>query len=159
MTVVLIIVGILLMLVGLAGLILPAVPGAPLIVAGALAMAAAHDFTRIGVFTLVVIGVLALLSMVLDHAITLLGAKRAGASAWGMFGAVLGLLVGLFFGLPGIIVGPAIGAVVFEYWRNPNFTQASRAGMGVFLGFLVGTLVKYAVAFAIIGIVVFAYLV
>ena len=159
MTVVLIIVGILLILVGLAGLILPALPGAPLIVAGALAIAAAHDFTRIGVFTLVLIGVLALLSMVADHAITLLGARRAGASAWGMFGAVLGLLVGLFFGLPGIIVGPAIGAVIFEYWRNPNFTQASRAGMGVFLGFLVGTLVKYAVAFAIIGIVVFAYLV
>jgi uncharacterized protein YqgC (DUF456 family) len=158
-TALLIIIGILLILVGLAGLILPALPGAPLIFAGALAIAAAHDFTRIGVFTLVVIGLLALMSMVLDHAITLLGARRAGASAWGMLGAVLGLLVGFFFGLPGIIVGPAVGAVVFEYWQNPNFTQASRAGMGVFIGFLVGTLVKYTLAFAIIGIVVFAYLV
>jgi uncharacterized protein len=159
MTVLLIILGILLILVGMAGLILPALPGAPLIFAGALAIAYAHDFTRIGVFTLVVIGLLALMSMVLDHAITLLGARRAGASAWGMFGAVVGLLVGLTFGLPGIIIGPAIGAVVFEYWRNPDFTRASRAGMGVFIGFLVGTLVKYALAFAILGIVIFAYVV
>src|SRR3954470_12491796 len=132
-------VGALLLAAGLAGLLLPAVPGMPLMFAGALAIAAADGFTRVGWLTLALIGVLAVAGFVVDHAATVLGARKAGASGWGLAGAVLGLVVGLAFGLPGIVLGPAIGAVLLEYAKNQEFRRAAKAGAGVFVGFVVGT--------------------
>jgi hypothetical protein len=149
--------GVLLMLAGLAGLLLPALPGMPLVFAGALAVAAADGFARVGWFPLTVIALLAVLGIVVDHAAGVLGARKAGASWWGMAGAVLGLLVGLPFGLPGIILGPGIGAVALEYARNQEFRRAAKAGGGVLLGFLVGTVLKYAIAAVMIGVLVLAY--
>lgn len=153
----LLLLGVALLLVGLAGLLLPALPGMPLLFAGALAVAAADGFTRIGWFTLAVIALLAAGGFLVDHLASLLGARRAGASGWGMAGAVVGLLVGLPFGLPGIVLGPGIGAVVLEYARDQEFRRAARAGTGVFVGFLVGTVLKYAIAAVIIGVLAFAY--
>jgi hypothetical protein len=153
----LLLLGVALLLVGLAGLLLPALPGMPLLFAGALAVAAADGFTRIGWLTLTVIAVLAAGGFLVDHLASLLGARRAGASGWGLAGAVIGLLVGLPFGLPGIVLGPGIGAVVLEYARDQEFRRAARAGTGVFVGFLVGTVLKYAIAAVIIGVLAFAY--
>jgi uncharacterized protein len=157
MTIGLLLLGIALLLVGLAGLLVPVLPGMPLLFAGALAIAAADGFARVGWFTLAVIAALAAGGFLVDHAASLLGARTAGASRWGMAGAVIGLLVGLPFGLVGIVLGPAIGAVALEYSRDQEFRRAARAGTGVFVGFLVGTVLKYAIAAAIIGVLAFAF--
>jgi len=158
MTFLLALLGVLALVVGLAGLLLPAIPGMPLLFAGAVLLAWAEGFTRIGYFTLGVIAALALLGSAIDYAASVLGARHGGASRWGLLGAVAGLIVGLPFGLPGLILGPALGAVLLEYARDREFRQAARAGAGVFLGFVIGTVAKYAVAAAIIGLLVLAYL-
>ena len=157
MTPLLFVLGVLLIVAGLAGLLLPAVPGAPLIFAGSLAIAWSDGFTRVGWLPLTFIGVLGVAGMVLDQAAALLGARTAGASRWGVIGAVVGLLVGLPFGLPGIVLGPAIGATAFEYYKDPNARRAATAGVGVMIGFLVGTALKYAFALAMIGILIVSY--
>jgi len=153
----LLLLGIVLLLAGLAGLLLPALPGMPLLFAGALAIAAADGFIRVGWLTLLVVAVLAVGGVLVDHAAGVLGARKAGASGWGMAGAVIGLLAGLPFGLPGIVLGPGIGAVALEYARDHEFRRAARAGTGVFVGFLVGTVLKYAIGAVIIGVLAFAY--
>ena len=99
-------IGVILIAVGLAGLLLPLLPGMPLVFLGAVAIAAADGFTRVGYLSLALIAVLAVIGSVLDHVAGVLGAKRGGASRWGMAGAVLGLIVGLPFGLPGLVFGP-----------------------------------------------------
>src|SRR4051794_14704914 len=129
----------------------------PLMFAGALAIAAADGFTRVGWLTLALIGVLAVVGFLVDHAATVLGARKAGASGWGLAGAVLGLVVGLAFGLPGIVLGPAIGAVLLEYAKNQEFRRAAKAGAGVFVGFVVGTVLKYTIAVVMLGLLAFAY--
>ena len=89
----------------------------------------------------------------------MLGAKRMGATPWGLLGAVVGTVVGLFFGLPGLILGPAAGAIGFEYWKDPNFKKATQAGAGVVIGFALGVVAKCAIALTMLGIAVVAYLV
>jgi uncharacterized protein len=88
-----------------------------------------------------------------------LGARAFGSSAWAMVGGAVGVVVGLFFGLPGIILGPALGATVFELWKDPHLGRAARAGAGALVGFLVGTVVKIALAFVMIGLVAIALIV
>jgi uncharacterized protein len=154
----LLLLGALLVVVGLVGLLLPGLPGMPLVFLGAVAVAAADGFVRVGVLSLVAIALLALAGSVVDYAASVLGARRAGASRWGLAGAVLGLVVGLFFGLPGLILGPGIGAVTLEYARDQEFRRAAKAGAGVFVGFLLGTVLKYTFACAAVGLLIFAYL-
>jgi uncharacterized protein len=149
--------GALLIAIGLAGLLLPAVPGTPLIVVGSVLIAWADGFARVGWMALTAIVLLGIAGVVLDQAAALLGARTAGASKWGVAGAIVGLLVGLPFGLPGIVLGPALGATVFEYYKDPDMRRAATAGAGVFVGFLVGTALKYAFAAAMIGILIAAY--
>ena len=154
---ILLVAGLLLLAVGLAGLLLPAVPGMPLLFGGAVAIAAADDFTRVGWLTLMLLAVLAVAGFLVDHAATVLGARKAGASGWGLAGAMLGLVVGLAFGLPGIVLGPAVGAVSLEYAKNQEFRRAAKAGAGVFVGFVVGTVLKYTIAVVMLGLLAFAY--
>lgn len=151
------VIGAALIVAGFVGLLVPALPGTPLVFGGILLIAWADGFARIGPLTLVAVAVLGLLSWVVDYAAGVLGARRAGASRWGMVGAFLGLVVGLFFGLPGLIVGPAVGAMLLEYAKDPDFRRATRAGAGVFVGFLLGTAVKYALAVAMVGLAAAAY--
>jgi hypothetical protein len=156
--VLLILLGSALILVGLAGVMLPALPGTPLIAIGGTLVAWAGDFTRVGWLPLLAIWVLGLASVVVDHVAGVLGARRAGASWWGMAGAVLGLLLGLPFGIIGIVLGPAIGATALEYAKDPDMRRAAHAGLGVFVGFVVGTALKYAFAVAMIGVLVLAWI-
>jgi uncharacterized protein YqgC (DUF456 family) len=149
--------GVIIVLVGLAGLVLPALPGTPLIVGGLALIAWADGFTRISGLTLALIALLGSAGWVMDYITGVLGARRAGASRWGVAGAAIGLVAGLPFGLPGLVLGPGLGAALFEYLRDPDFGRALRAGGGVLIGFLVGTVVKYTIAFAMIGIAAFAY--
>lgn len=149
--------GVLLVVAGIAGLVLPLLPGTILIFLGAIALAAADSFTRIGWPMLVFIGIVFVLSVLADTAAGVLGAKRFGASRWGLIGATAGILLGLPFGLIGIVLGPIVGAVVLEWLREPSLRQASRAGVGVLVGFVVGTAVKYAAALTMVGALVLAY--
>jgi uncharacterized protein len=158
MSIGLLLLGVALIVVGFAGLLLPVLPGMPLVFFGALAVAAADGFVRVGVFPLVLIAMLALTGTVVEHAASLVGARRGGASRWGFLGAVLGLVVGMFFGLPGLLLGPGIGAVALEYARDQEFRRAATAGAGAFIGFLLGTVLKYAFACAAVGVLIFAYL-
>ena len=150
--------GVLLLAAGLAGLILPALPGMPLVFVGAVAIAAADGFTRVGYVSLAVLAVLAIAGMVLDHLAGVLGARRFGASRWGIIGSIAGLLVGLPFGLPGIVFGPALGALALEFARDRELRKAARAGTGVLVGFVLGTIGKYAIASVMIGLLALAYL-
>lgn len=149
--------GLLLVLVGLVGLLLPAIPGSPLIFLGIVLVAWADAFTKIGVTTLVWLGLLALLAFAVDYVAGALGAKSFGASRWGIVGAAVGTVVGLFFGLPGLLLGPAVGAVAFEYWKDPDFKRAATAGAGVVIGYAAGIVLKCAIAFTMLGIAAAAY--
>ena len=151
-------VGVMLIAAGLAGLLLPLLPGMPLVFLGAVAIAAADGFTRVGYLSLALIAVLGIIGSVLDHVAGVLGAKRGGASKWGMIGAVIGLVVGLPFGLPGLVLGPALGAAALELARDQELRRAARASTGVLIGFVLGTIVKYAIACVILGILTLAYM-
>lgn len=141
-----------LVLAGVAGLLLPVLPGAPLLFAGLLVAAWTEDFAYVGVWTLTLIAALALLTYAVDFAATALGAKRFGASKRAVIGAVVGGLVGLFFGLPGILLGPFIGAVVGELTAQRALRDAGRAGLGATLGLVFGVAAKLALAFSMLGV-------
>jgi len=139
-------------IVGLIGVVMPALPGHILILAGLIVGAWANGFTRVGVWTLVVLGIIALASYGVDFVAVALGAKRLGASPRAMTGAALGTIAGLFFGLPGVIVGPFVGAVIGELTTNRDLAKAGKAGVAAWIGFAIGTAVKVALAFLMIGI-------
>jgi len=141
----------LLVLVGLAGLVLPMLPGAPIIFLGLLLDAWADDFEHAGLGTMVVVGLFALLTYAVDFAASTFGAKRFGASNRAAIGAGLGAMVGVFFGLPGILLGPFVGAVVGELTVQRNLNSAGRAGAGATMGLIVGAALKWALAAAMIG--------
>jgi uncharacterized protein YqgC (DUF456 family) len=147
----------LLIVAGIAGTVLPALPGIPLVFAGLVVGAWADDFERVGWVTLSVLGLLALASLAIDFAATAMGAKRVGATRKALVGAALGTLVGLFFGIPGLIVGPFLGAVAGEILSHGEWRRATSAGVGTWVGLLFGTLAKIALAFAMLGVFVFAF--
>jgi len=142
--------------VGVAGVVVPALPGSALLVVGALLVAWAEGFTRVSGWTVAACAVLGVVIWAVDFAAAALGAKAFGASRWAVLGAGLGLLVGFFLGLPGIILGPAVGAIALEYLRDPNFDRALKAGFGAFLGFVLGSVVKVTLAFVLVGTVALA---
>lgn len=143
---------IVLIVIGIAGLVLPAVPGAPLLFAGLWLAAWADNFHYIGWGTLVILGILAVLTYVVDFAATAFGAQRFGALKRAIFGAALGALVGLFFGLPGVLLGPFVGAVIGELSGQRGLHAATRAGIGATIGLALGVAAKLALAFSMMGI-------
>ena len=150
----------LLILAGLAGTLLPALPGLPLMFAGMLLAAWADGFGEIGGWTLGLLAVLTLVSVGVDVMSTALGARRVGASKLAMLGAAIGTLVGgIVFSLPGLILGPFVGAVAGELIRGKQLHEASKVGVGTWIGLALGTALKLALAFAMLGIFAFALLV
>ena len=139
---------------GLAGTIIPALPGVPLVFAGLLLGAWAGDFIQVGWTTIGILGALTALAWLVDFLAAAMGAKRLGASQRAFWGAAFGAFVGIFFGLPGIILGPFVGAVVAEISAGRTVQQASRAGYGAWIGVVVGTAAKLAIAFLMVGIFV-----
>jgi uncharacterized protein YqgC (DUF456 family) len=139
---------------GFAGLILPAIPGIPLVFAGLVLLAWAENFAYVGWLTLTLLGMLALLSYGVDFLAAAFGAKKFGASSRAVAGAALGALAGLFFGLPGIVLGPFIGAVIGEFSGRASARTSMKAGVGATLGLLFGALLKIALAFTLLGVFV-----
>jgi len=147
-------------LAGLAGTVLPALPGLPLVFAGMLLAAWTDHFTRISGWTVGLLALLTLVSVAVDVAATAMGAKRVGAGKLAMFGAALGtLLGGIFFNIPGLIIGPFLGAMAAELIPGRKLAHASKIGFGTWIGLAVGTALKLALAFAMLGVFVLALLV
>lgn len=153
---------VILMLVGIAGTVLPALPGLPLVFAGMFLAAWAGHFEQVGGWTLAVLGLLTLLSIGIDLMASALGAKRVGASKPALIGALLGTFAGLAFGFVGVFVGPFVGALLGELaWLRGvggrELGQATKVGLGTWLGIVVGTILKLGVAFVMVGLFVVAW--
>lgn len=146
---------VILVLVGLAGLVLPALPGPPLLFGGLLLAAWIEGFVYVGTGTLIALGVMAVLMFLADLAATAFGAKRFGASRRAAVGAAIGALLGLFMGLVGVVVGPFIGAVVGELSGSAGLRAAGRAGVGATIGLAIGAAVKLALGVAMIAVFLF----
>lgn len=145
---------IVLVVTGLAGIVLPMIPGAPLLFAGLWVAAWAEGFRYAGLWTLVTLGILAALTYGVDLWATMFGVKRFGASKHAVIGAVVGSIVGIFLGLPGVLFGPFIGAVIGELSARRDLHSATRAGLGATIGLALGAALKLALALAMIGIFV-----
>jgi uncharacterized protein YqgC (DUF456 family) len=141
---------------GIAGLLLPALPGPPLLLAGFVLAAWAEGFEKVGWPALLGIAALGLLASFIDFAAGSFGAKRFGASKSGMTGALIGSLVGIFFGLPGVLLGPLLGAIAGELIARRSPEAASRAGVGAALGLAIGAAAKLGLAFMMIGVFLLA---
>ncbi len=152
------IVAIALIVAGIVGALLPALPGAPLVFAGLVLAAWIDDFNEVGWLPLSVAGVLMVLTFVADFAATAMGAKRVGASGLAIAGAAIGTIVGIFGGLIGIVLGPFIGAVLGELASGKSVLRAGHVGVATWVGFIVGTLVRLVLVFAMVGLFVVAYL-
>ncbi|MBC7709274.1 MAG: DUF456 domain-containing protein [Rhizobacter sp.] len=149
---------VLLIIVGLAGTVLPALPGTILVLGGIVLSAWLDDFTRVKWWVVTIIAVLAVAAWVTDYLATIMGAKKAGASTLAIVGAALGTIAGIFMGLIGVLFMPFVGAVIGELIAQKNVKQAAKVGFATWLGLLIGTVVKLVLVFMMIGIFVAALL-
>jgi uncharacterized protein YqgC (DUF456 family) len=156
---------VLLIALGVAGTVLPALPGTAFVFGGILLGAWIDDFQRVGVWVVVVVAVLALLSWLLDYVAGLLGARRAGASRLALVGAAVGTVVGLFMGLVGVLFMPLVGAAIGEAIarrqeadRAGAGLQAVKVGVATWLGMMAGMVAKVVLSFVMIGIFTVALL-
>ena len=151
-----------LVLIGLAGIVLPAIPGLPLVFGGMVLAAWAGGFAKIGLGTLVALGVLTVLSVAVDFWAAALGAKRVGASRLALVGAVLGTFAGIFFGPVGLFVGPFAGAATGELLHGRRLDpdgvgQAAKVGIGTWLGIVFGIALKLMLALSMLGLFAWAW--
>lgn len=150
---------VLLVLIGLVGTVVPALPGPPLVFAGLLLAAWADGFQHVGWPSLIVMALLLLATIAVDLLASALGARHVGASPLAVAGAVLGTLVGLFFGLPGLLLGPLAGAMLGQFVSRPDWRQAGKVGLATWLGLLVGGAVRAALTLSMIAVFAVAYFV
>ncbi|WP_349812546.1 DUF456 domain-containing protein [Xanthomonas arboricola] len=146
-----------LVLIGLAGVVLPALPGLPLVFAGLLVAAWADGFARVGWAALVILGLMTALSFAIDFLATVYGAQRVGASKAALWGSVIGSVVGIFFMPIGLFVGPFAGAWLGEYWQTRKSDQATKVGFGTWLGIVFGTATKLALGLCMLGVLAIAW--
>jgi len=144
-------------LVGLAGMVLPALPGVPLVFAGLLLAAWSDGFQHVGGLSILLLAALTLIAVLADLVASAFGTRLAGASGWAFAGAALGAVVGLFFGIPGLILGPFLGALGAEWLIFRNFRRAAKAGGGAAIGLLIGAAVKVSVVFTMFGVFALAW--
>lgn len=159
MTVALWILAAIAVLLGLAGVVLPAVPGLPLLFGGLWLAAWLDGFSKVGPTTVGLLAALALLGWAAEYAASALGVKRVGASAAAIAGAALGTLLGIFGGLPGLVLGPMIGAALGEWVARRDHRQATRAGIAAGLGFIAAVAAKLGIATAMLAVFAFSWLV
>lgn len=156
-----------LIIAGILGTILPALPGLPLMFIGMLLAAWVDDFQRIEIWVLVVLGLLTAVSFLVDFAATAMGAKKVGASRMAIAGAMIGMVVGLFMGIVGVFIVPFIGAVIGEMlhrrqwsreqWSREHVSESAKVGLGTWLGIVLGIVLKLGLAFTMLGVFVVAW--
>lgn len=162
-----IVVAILLVVIGIAGTILPMLPGVPLVFAGLLLAAWHGGFDQVSILTMVIIGVIALLAWVIDFVASIATAKKFGASKYALWGAGIGAVVGIAGGIVGLIIGPAIGAVIGELISHKSATEqitskeattkATTVGIAAGLGFVLALAVKIVLALTMLAVFAYAY--
>lgn len=145
-----------LFIVGLAGTILPALPGTLFVFLGVLLGAWIDDFALVGKTTVIIAALLCLLAQALDYVAAMLGAKRVGASKEAVIGALIGTVAGIMGGLVGLLFFPLIGAAIGEFIANSDVRRAGNVGMATWLGMIAGTVLKLVLAFITIGLFVVA---
>jgi uncharacterized protein YqgC (DUF456 family) len=148
-----------LIVLGLLGTVLPALPGTALVLAGIFLGAWIDDFVHVGWPSLTVITLLAVLAWALEYVAGLLGANRAGASRQALIGAALGTVAGVFMGLVGIVFMPLVGAAAGEYLARRDQQRAVKVGLWTWLGLMAGLLAKVVIAFMMVGIFIGALLI
>jgi len=151
--------GALLIVGGLVGAILPSLPGIPMVFGGIWLVAAVDDYRHLGLWWLLLIGALGTVGVIVDFVAGTLGAKRVGASKRALWGASLGTLVGMFFGIPGILIGPFAGALIGELSSGTSVLRSAHVGIGTWIGLLLGALVKLVISLVMVGLFGFAMLV
>ncbi len=158
MSTILWILAILLVITGMAGIVLPALPGVVLVFIGLLLAAWADGFRMVGWVTIFFIAGLMVLALLSDVLATTLGVKRVGASRWAVVGSLAGMVIGIFLGLVGILIGPFFGAAAGEYLARGDARQAGRAGLATWAGIILGTAVKLALALSMIALFIASYI-
>ena len=149
---------ILLVIAGIVGTVLPVIPGALFVFAGLLVAAWADGFARVGFGGLAIVAALGLLTLLVDLAGSVLGAKRVGASRQALAGAAIGAVLGIFFGIPGLILGPLVGAVLGELLARGGLVRAGKVGLATSLGLLLAAVAKLVLAFAMVATFLAFYL-
>jgi len=143
---ILVVVGVIIMILGIIGCLVPVLPGPPLNFLGLLLL----HFTKFGHFTtltLIIFGGIAVIVTVLDYLVPMWGTRKFGGSKYGTRGAAIGLIIGFFLGPLGIIIGPLLGAFTGEMIFKDDFKYAVKAGFGSLVGFLTGVGLKLAASF------------
>ena len=148
---------VLIIIAGLAGTVSPALPGVPLVFLGLLIGAWTGNFEIVGWTTIGILATLAIIAWAVDFLAGAAGARYAGASSRAFWGATIGAIAGIFFGIAGMLLGPFIGAVLGELSGGSNVVQSGRAGIGAWLGMVLATAVKLAIAFLMVGIFIFRH--
>ena len=137
---------------GLAGSVLPALPGIPMVFGGIWLAAAVDGYRHLGVWWLLIIGAIGTVGVVVDFVASTLGAKRVGASKQALWGAAIGTIVGMFLGIPGLLFGPFVGALLGELASGNSVLRSTHVGVGTWLGLLFGTLLKLVLSFLMVGL-------
>ena len=145
-------------LAGIAGTVLPALPGVVFVFAGIVLAAWIDGFAVISGWTVWVVAALAVIGFLVDYLATLFTAKRAGATLPGLIGAAVGTVAGIMSGLWGLIFMPLAGAAIGEYVAHSDALRAGKVGLATWVGLLVGAVLKLAIVFTMVGIFVFALL-
>jgi uncharacterized protein len=153
------VVAVVLMAVGIAGVVLPALPGLLLVYGGIVLGAWIGHFQQVHPATVVVLGVLAVIGLAIDYVATTIAAQRAGASKSGLIGAALGTIAGVFTGLIGVVILPLVGAAIGEFIARRDALRAGRVGFATWLGLLAGVVAKLAIVFVMIGVFVVALII
>ncbi len=149
----------LLIVIGIAGTVLPALPGVILVLAGIVLGAWIDDFTRVSGLTVGILAALAVIAWAMDYVAGMMGAKKAGASKQAIIGAAIGTVVGLFMGIVGVLFMPLVGAAVGEYMAQKDHNRAAKVGLATWLGLMVGLVAKVVIVFIMVGIFIAALLI
>ncbi|WP_018151326.1 DUF456 domain-containing protein [Leeia oryzae] len=152
MSITLVVLAVLLILIGVSGTVLPALPGPPLVFGGLWLLAWQDHYQRVSVWVIAFLAALTVLALVIDILASLLGAKKVGASKYALIGSALGTLIGLSAGIAGVIIGPFAGAFVGEYLYRKDHVQAGKVGIASWLGFIIGTLLKLVIVCIMLGV-------
>ena len=162
-----IMVAILLVVVGIAGTVLPMLPGVPLVFAGLLLAAWHSGFDQVSILTIVVIGVITAMAWVVDFFASIVTAKKVGASKYALWGAGIGAVLGIAGGIVGLIVGPAIGAIVGELITHKNTSKEATTkettaklttvGIAAGLGFVLALAIKIVLVLVMLAMFAYAY--
>jgi uncharacterized protein len=148
------IIALLVIAVGLVGTVVPALPGMPLVLAGVALYSIGSGFNVVGPLAFAGLVGLGLVGLALNYLGNLVGARKFGASRMGLLGALVGLVLGLFFPPFGLIIGPMLGALGFELARGRELKEAFRSSVGVLVGYLLGSLAEVVIAFIVAAIFV-----